>query len=143
VCLNWCANALLVDLAGAAAEGVVGGMPYPPPSADLPGLADLQAYLEARGEEAADHTNAYTQGWFTFVIFGEGVRRVVEAGDPLTGENIRAALETISEFDTGGVTVPISFSPENHRGANGMRLYRVEDGVWAPITDFMTAPTVR
>jgi branched-chain amino acid transport system substrate-binding protein len=139
VCLNWCANALLVDLAGEAAEGVVGGMPYPPPSVDAPGLADLRSYLASRGEEATDRTTAYTQGWFTSMIFGEGIRRVVEAGDPLTGESIRAALEQISNFDTGDVTVPISFSPQDHRGASGMRMFRVENGSWTPISDFMSA----
>ncbi|MFV1986701.1 MAG: ABC transporter substrate-binding protein [Gemmatimonadota bacterium] len=143
VCLNWCANSLLVDLAGEASDGVVGGMPYPPPGADAPGLTDLRAYLDSHGEDVARRTNAYTQGWFTAAIFGEGIRRVIEGGDPLTGENIRAALETITEFDTGDVTVPISFSPSNHRGANGMRMYRIVDGTWSPISDFMIAPTVR
>jgi branched-chain amino acid transport system substrate-binding protein len=134
---------LLVDLAGAAAEGVVGGMPYPPPNADAPGLEDLRDYLETRGEDVDARTNAYTQGWFTAAIFGEGLRRVVASGDPLTGENIRSALETISSFDTGGVTVPITFAPDDHRGANGMRMYRVENGVWNPVTGFLTAPTIR
>lgn len=143
VCLNWCANALLLDLAGEAAEGVVGGMPYPPPSDDAPGLADLQSYLESRGEDVRERTNAYTQGWFTFAVFGEGIRRVIEAGEPLTGENVRAALERISDFDTGGVTVPIRFSPENHRGAAGMRMFRVQEGEWTPISEFLTAPDVR
>ena len=143
VCLNWCANALLVDLAGEAAEGVVGGMPYPPPWVDAPGLSDLRSHLESRGEDVTERTNAYTQGWFTFAIFGEGIRRVLEAGDPLTGENVRAALERISDFDTGGVTVPIEFSPENHRGVAGMRMFRVEDGRWASISEFLTAPEDR
>lgn len=142
LCLNWCANALLVELAGDAAEGVVGGMPYPPPSVDAPGLTDLKAYLESKGESVGSKTTAYTQGWFTFEIFAEGMRRVFAAGEALTGDNIRTALETITDFDTGGVTVPISFSPEDHRGANGMRIFRVADGQWTPISGFMTAPDV-
>lgn len=73
-------------------------------------------------------------------MFGEALRRVVEAGDELTGEKIRAALEGIRDFDTGGVTVPISFSPEDHRGSKGLRLYRVESGDWIPITGFLNAP---
>ncbi|MDH3735272.1 MAG: ABC transporter substrate-binding protein [Gemmatimonadota bacterium] len=143
VCLNWCANALLVDLAGDSSEGVVGGMPYPPPWVDAPGLADLKQHLAARGDDVSDRTTAYTQGWFTSEIFGEGIRRALESGEPLTGESIRAALEEITSFDTGGVTVPITFSTGDHRGANGMRMFRVENGAWTPITDFMTAPEVR
>lgn len=143
VCLNWCSNALLIDLAGEAAEGVVGAMPFPPPTNDAPGLDDIHSYLESRGESIADRTNAYTQGWWTSVIFGEALRQVIEAGDELSGENIKAALEGLQGFETGGVTVPISFSPEDHRGAKGLRLFRVRDGAWAPITEFLTAPTVR
>jgi branched-chain amino acid transport system substrate-binding protein len=41
------------------------------------------------------------------------------------------------------VTVPITFAADDHRGFNGMRMYRVENGRWNAITDFMTAPTVR
>ena len=37
-CLNWCTNELLVELAGDAAEGVVGAMPFAPPSENIPGL---------------------------------------------------------------------------------------------------------
>ncbi|MDX1393566.1 MAG: ABC transporter substrate-binding protein [Gemmatimonadota bacterium] len=142
VCLNWCSNALLVELAGEAAEGVIGGMPYPPPDADVAGLADLGAFLEARGEDVSARTNAYTQGWFTAEIFGEGLRRAAATGEPLTGESVRAALETLTDFETGGVTVPITFSADDHRGSNGMRIYRVEGGQWRPVTDFMTAPAV-
>ena len=140
VCLNWCSNGLLVELAGEDAEGVTGAMPFAPPTNDAPGLADIRAYLESRGERIEDRTNAYTQGWWTFEIFGEGLRRVLAAGDEPTGENIRSALEGIREFDTGGVTVPISFSPEDHRGSKGLRLYRVENGSWIPVTGFRTAP---
>ena len=140
VCLNWCANSLLVELAGESAEGVVGGMPYPPPSTDAPGLAELKQYVAAKGEDVAEKTNAYTQGWFTFEIFGEGIRRALATGEPLTGRSIREALEGLRDFDTGGVTVPISFDEDDHRGANGMRLFRVENGVWTPISDFRTAP---
>ncbi|MDX1577845.1 MAG: ABC transporter substrate-binding protein, partial [Gemmatimonadota bacterium] len=85
-------------------------------------------------------TNAYTQGWWTMAIFAEGIRRVLEADEEPTGENIRAALETLEDFDTGGVTAPITFTPEDHLGSKGLRLFRVEDGSWEPITDFLMAP---
>jgi len=140
VCLNWCSNRLLIDLAGPDAEGTVGAMPFAPPTHDAAGLADIRAYLASKGESIEDRTNAYTQGWWTFEVFGEALRRVTAAGDELTGENIRAALESIRDFDTGGVTVPISFSPDDHRGSKGLRLYRVEDGAWTPITGFLSAP---
>jgi branched-chain amino acid transport system substrate-binding protein len=69
----------------------------------------------------------------------EGIRRVVAAGDEVNGENIRAALESISNFETGDVTSPITFSPTSHRGNNSLRLYTVEGGKWVNPSDFISA----
>ncbi len=140
VCLNWCANALLMRLAGVDAEGVIGAIPYAPLTDDVPGVEDIRAYLESRGEDYREKTNAYTQGWWTLGVFVEGLRRVVEAGQELNGENIKRALETLDGFDTGGAGPPLTFTATDHRGSKGLRLFRVEDGVWSPLTEFLTAP---
>ena len=141
VCLNWCANALLMTLAEEAAEGVIGAIPFAPLTDDVPGVRDIRAYLASAGEGWDDKTNAYTQGWWTVAVFIEGVRRVIDTGQDLTGENIKRALETIRDFDVGGVAPPISFTPTDHRGSKGLRLFRSEAGVWEPLTEFLTAPS--
>lgn len=141
-CLNWCANELLVELAGIAAEGMLGAMPFAPPSEDVRGLDAARAYLERRGGgRLEDKGVPYAQGWWTMSVMAEGIRRVVESGEPLTGANVKAALEGLRELDTGGVTYPITFSDGDHRGAKGMRLFRVEEGSWVSLTEFRHAPT--
>ena len=140
VCLNWCANALLWRLAEDAAEGVIGAIPWAPLTDDVPGVADIRAYLESRGEDYREKTNAYTQGWWTMGIFAEGVRRVLDAGEELSGENIKRALETIDGLDTGGAGPPLTFTAGDHRGSKGLRLFRAEGGMWTPMTEFLTAP---
>ena len=139
-CLNWCSNAQVIDLAGEAAEGLMGTMPYAPLSVDVPGTRVIREYLESRGESPEAKTNAYTQGWWTFAAFAEGMRRVLAAGEELTGANIKAALETFSDYDLGGVTAPVTFTPTDHRGSKGLRIFRVEEGTWTPFTDFVQAP---
>ena len=141
-CLNWCSNAQVIRLAGDAAEGLLGTMPYAPLSVDVPGTRVIREYLESRGESAEGKTNAYTQGWWTFAAFAEGMRRVLAAGEELTGANIKAALETFADHDLGGVTAPVTFTPTDHRGSKGLRIFRVEEGAWAPFTDFVQAPAV-
>ena len=136
VCLNWCANRLLVSLAPEASEGVIGSMPFAPVASELTGTQDIRTLLEAKGEAIEEKSNALTQGWWTMAVLAEGIGRVIEAGQEVTGENIKAALEGVSQMDMGGVTAPITFSPEDHRGAKAVRLYRVDGGVWDPITDF-------
>ncbi|WP_419161446.1 ABC transporter substrate-binding protein [Candidatus Palauibacter sp.] len=141
VCLNWCANALLMRLAEGAADGVIGAIPWTPLTDDVPGVRDIRAYLESRGEDYSEKTNAYTQGWWTLSVFVEGIRRVIDSGQELTGENIKRALETIEGLDTGGAGPPLTFTPSDHRGSKGLRLFRAEDGVWSPVTEVLTAPS--
>ncbi len=141
VCLNWCANAQLIDLAGDVAEGMMGTIPYAPLSVDVPGTRVIRDYLAAKGESIEGKTNAYTQAWWTFSVFTEAMRQVLAAGEELTGANIKAALETFTDLDMGGVTVPISFTPDDHLGAKALRMFRVEGGEWVPFTEFIQAPT--
>ncbi len=140
VCLNWCANALLIRLAGEAAEGVVGAIPYAPLTDDVPGVRQLRDFREATGQGWEELTSAYTQGWWTMAVFAEGIGRVIDAGEPLTGENVKRALETFRDFDTGGAGPPITFTENDHRGAKALRLFRLENREWLPVTDLLSAP---
>jgi branched-chain amino acid transport system substrate-binding protein len=142
-CLNWCANELLIDLANEAAEGVVGSMPFAPLSMSVEGTRDIRAYLEGEGIAVEEMSNAFTQGWWTMAVMAEGIRRTLEAGQELTGPNIKSALEMLDGFDTGGVSVPLTFGPDDHRGSKGLRLFVVEDGAWRPISDFRAVGTDR
>ena len=142
ICLNWCANELLVRLAGEAAEGVMGTVPYAPLGVDVPGTGIIREYLDAKGESIEGKTNAYTQAWWTFAVFAEAIGQVLVAGDELTGANIKAALETFTDFDMQGVTVPLTFTPDDHLGSKGLRIFRVEGGAWVPMTEFIQAPAL-
>ncbi len=139
VCMNWCADEGFVELAGDAAEGVVGTIPFTPPSARVGGHEDADAWLKEHGSSIDEASLHYTQGWWTMALMSRGIEIVLQNGDELTGENIKAALETIQNFDTGGITSPLSFSSSSHRGNNALRLYQVEGGKWTAISDFISA----
>ena len=139
ICLNWCADEILVNLAGDAAEGVMGAIPFAPPSSPVPGHTDAAEFLKSKGKSLDDATLHYTQGWWTMATMVEGIRIVLKDGKEVNGENIRAALETMQNFSTGDVTSSISFSPTSHRGNNSLKLYQVEDGVWKQVSDFISA----
>ncbi|MFZ1507733.1 MAG: branched-chain amino acid ABC transporter substrate-binding protein, partial [Anaerolineae bacterium] len=72
-------------------------------------------------------------------VMAEGIKRVLDSNKPITGENLKAALETISNFETGGVTSPLTFSATDHAGNKALRLYQVKAGKWEPISDFIGA----
>jgi branched-chain amino acid transport system substrate-binding protein len=135
-CLNWCTNEVLTGLAEGAAEGVIGSVLFSPPGAGVSGLDAAAQYLTAKGSSIEQKGLLFGQGWTMMSIMLEGVRRAAAGGGELTGESIKAALESISGLETGGVTPPITFGPDDHRGMRGMRLYRVEGGAWKQHTDF-------
>ena len=143
-CLNYCANEQLVRLAGAAAEGVIGAIPFTPLSTDVPGMADIREYAAAHDIDLASKSATYVQGWWFAKIMAEAIRRTLDAGDAdagdaLTGANIKTALESMDNWETGGMTAPITFTADDHRGQRAVRLYQVQDGVWEQLTDYISA----
>ena len=141
-CLNWCADENLVNLAGDAAEGVLGALPFAPVSGDLPGFEQPAAYLEAQDRTLEEVGLHYTQGWWSMAIMSEGLRLTIESGEELTGPNILASLESMTDFETGGISAPISFTPEDHRGNRSVTVSAVEDGVWVAVSDVIDLRTM-
>lgn len=139
ICLNWCADEILVNLAGDAAEGVMGAIPFAPPSSPVAGHDEAKKFLEGQGKTLDEATLHYTQGWWTMATMVEGIRRVLEEGKEVNGENIRAALEGMQNFSTGDVTSDISFSSTSHRGNDSLKLYQVQDGKWIQVSEFISA----
>ncbi len=130
ICLNWCANEILVQQATSAAEGVIGVFPFAPPTVLVPGLEAPNEFLAQKGLSLREKGVHYGQGWWTMAIMAEGIRRALRQGTPLTGARIKAALETLQDFDTGGVTVPITFTPHEHYGTEGVQLFHVQNRQW-------------
>ncbi len=139
ILLNWCADEILVNLAGAAAEGVFGAIPFTPPTSPVPGHKDPDEWLKSKGSSLEAKGLHYSQGWWTMAVMTEGIRRTIQQGKPVTGENIRGGLESIQNFDTGGVTAPISFSPTSHKGNNALRMFKVDKGKWVQVSDYISA----
>jgi branched-chain amino acid transport system substrate-binding protein len=130
--LNWCTSEILLELAGDAAEGFYGVSPVTPPTGDAEGLEPLREYLEGQGETLEDKGVHYVQAWYTTHVLVEGIAQVVEAGDEVTGPNIKAAMEETT-VDTGGAIPEVDFSAESHRGSNAASIWVVEDGQFVEV----------
>lgn len=136
ILLNWAGDEKLIDLAGPSAEGILATVPIAFPYERVPGLEEIRRFNEENGVEWSRRSSRYVQGWVTMQVMAEGIRR---AGDNLTGPGIRAGLESIENLDTGGITAPITFSATSHKGARALRIYRVQNGLWVPISDYIEA----
>lgn len=135
-CLNWCADELFVELAGDAAEGVLGAIPFTPTTVEVPGQEAPREYLGGQ-EELEEASLHFTQGWAAMDVMAEAIRRTLDEGMELTGPNIRASLETLENYETGGLLAPVTFTEEDHRANRALVIYRVEDGVWVEDSDLI------
>lgn len=128
VCLNWCADELFIKLAGQAADGHVMVQPFAPPTATASGLQEPANFLKNKGSSLEEKSLHYSQGWYTMHVMAEGIRHVIGKGEEVTGPNLKKALEEMAPVDTGGVTQPVDFSADEHKGVDGAGIYEVSGG---------------
>jgi len=91
-------------------------------------MADVVALFNKR--RAIDHKETkllanvrYVQGYVSFLIFRKAVEQLVDQGKTINGENLKTALETFRNLDSGGLTAPISYTADDHRPTNRVRIY--------------------
>lgn len=102
----WTMDSSTVMKMGEAGDGFMGVMPYRyyyDTSAKAPMLDKIR---KMRPEY---QNTPYMQGFLTAMLFTEAAKRTLEANKPLDAKNLKAALNSIKNFDTGGIIgVPIS-----------------------------------
>ncbi len=134
IALNWAIDEKLPKIAGEAAEGLIGCIPFALWTDDVPGIRLAKKVNEKYHPNIKYRTVRYIQGFAAMYVMTEALRR---AGNNLTGPGVKEAFETIRNFDTGGLTGPITFTKESHKGANSLRLYMVKKGKLIPITGYI------
>lgn len=121
---------------GEDADGFMGVMPYrysDDASADAPMLAKIQQIRPGY------QSTTYLQGFVAAMLLLESARRTLTAGQELTAKNLKAALHSLKDFDTGGIIgVPVTLK------GNAIpvgRIYRADlkNGRMVPVSDWLTA----
>jgi ABC-type branched-subunit amino acid transport system substrate-binding protein len=120
-----------IELLGDLADEDVYGVTFVESSdADIPGIA---AYRELVLGAGGDETHLGTASLLPYVsglIVEEALKR---AGECLNNETFVAAMESITDFDTGGIMPPLTFTPDNHLGNNAVIIFQVQDSAWIRI----------
>lgn len=102
----WTMDNSTVQRMGDAAEGFMGVMPYRY-YYDKEGSSPMLEKIRQMRPEY--QSTGYLQGFVTAMLMAEAVKRTLDAGKELTGANLKAGLNSIKDFDTGGLFgVPIS-----------------------------------
>ena len=127
--LNWAMSGKIRDLAGEAAEGCYWTNPFCIWEDDAAGVKQAKMISEKYHPGKVQIVN-YFQGFTAMKVMVEAIGRV--KGE-INGPAIKAALEGMTDFDTGGLTVPVSFSTKSHKGSMGLRIYQIQSGKFVPV----------
>ncbi len=97
-----------------------------------PGAAEVvrvhDKWRRSDGHELTRYANVrYVQGFVSFLMFQKGVENLINQGMEINGRNLKEALEGFDRVDVGGLTAPISFSPDDHRPTDRTRIYSVNE----------------
>ncbi len=130
----WGMGELLIAVAKDAANGVVGIVPHPPFGENVPGMAKIVAFHQKNHPNDAHDTN-YVRAWSYVMVWSEALRRADKAGK-LDGEGIRAALETMRDFDLGGLAPPVTYTSSDHRPTTRAPIYQVQGGKLVKLKEF-------
>lgn len=130
----WSMDNAIWGNSAAVADGYMGVMPYRY-YFDTEGKSPILEKI--RQIRPAYQPIFYTQGFFTAMLLVEAAKRTLDAKKELTAANMKASLNSIKDFDTGGIIgVPISIS------ANSIPVGRVYqyDGankIMKPVSDWI------
>lgn len=104
----WSMDNSIWEKVGEVADGFMGVMPYRY-YFDTDGKSPMLDKIRALHPQY--QSTAYLQGFLTAMLFVESARRTLEAKKELTAANLKAALNSIKDFDTGGlIGVPITIA---------------------------------
>jgi branched-chain amino acid transport system substrate-binding protein len=119
-------NEDLPRLALQHAEGFLGVQPFALYGAQVPGMA--MVVKEHDRWHPYHHPNqVYVEGWAFVRLIAYALRQADEAGR-LNAAGLKEALESLKEFDLGGLTPPVTFSPTRHCSTNQASMYEVKGG---------------
>ena len=127
----------IVRAAGSAAKDYIGSHTFNSWYDDTPAMAELRnVTLKYEPKGPKMRNRYYIQGWVMSMIFAEAMKR---AGKDLTPENMIEAMESLKEFDTNGLSAPITYTPTNHKAGEYCRLFKadVEKGRMVPISGWV------
>jgi branched-chain amino acid transport system substrate-binding protein len=119
----WSMDKPTYDALGAIGETWMGVMPYRYPyDTDSKMVTTIREYTAKNRPKMAQVSIFYLHAWLSGMIFAEIAERCIKNGKPLTLPNMKAALESIKDWDAGGLAgLPVDLS--RHQIASG-RTYR-------------------
>jgi branched-chain amino acid transport system substrate-binding protein len=127
----------------AAAEGYY-TMQFAGVGADYPVLNEIREMYKKQGKPAPKEmasTVYYNRGVLVAALHVEAINNAVKAkpDGKITGADVKAGFEKISNFTLGGLVPPLKITPQDHEGGGLVQIWQVKGGKLEKVTDWFAA----
>lgn len=123
-----------LNVEGGFAEGTLGFCHYPDPNeSEAPGIVEYRRLMAMYfpGHEL----NRYSLYGYVFgKLVVEGLER---AGEELTRDSFLDAMESIRDWDSGGILPPVTFSATDHHAQRAGFICELDNGRFKLLTDWL------
>jgi branched-chain amino acid transport system substrate-binding protein len=143
IVVNWFNEADIANIGAAEAKGirrgtnVVGGKNHPLMTQIA---ADLYGKGKGNGDVKFMDDVYYNTGLAMSSVMFEGARQAIKQGGwPLTPAKIKAGLESLKNFDAGGMLAPVTVTAKDHGGGGKTRIDQWDGAKWVPQSDWISA----
>ncbi len=101
----WALDRGTYEAVGAQGTSITGVSAYRyPHETDSPMMAVIRAQLAKNRPDVKHISPYYICAWLCGMVYAEIAERCIKAGKPLTLPNMKAAMESMKQWDTGGLT---------------------------------------
>ncbi len=133
----WGASKMLIDNLGPLAEGYLAVNPYMYWwNEEVPMIKKIRDYSQRVHPDVKYRDNSYMQAFMSGLIFVECLKRADKAGQ-LNGEGLVKALASLKDFDSGGLSAPLTIKNNKFPVARVWKV-NVEKKIFEPVSDWMT-----
>jgi len=127
----------------AAAEGYY-TMQFAGVGSDYPVLNEIREMYKKQGKPAPKEmasTVYYNRGVLIAALHVEAINQAVKAkpDGKITGADVKAGFEKISNFTLGGLVPPLKITPQDHEGGGLVQIWQVKGGKLEKTTDWFSA----
>ena len=136
-----------IDAAGgfAVADGYY-TMQFAGVGSDYPVLNEIREMYKKEGKPAPKEmasTVYYNRGVLIAALHVEAIRNALKAkpDGKITGVDVKAGFEKISNFTLGGLVPPLKVTPTDHEGGGLVQIWQVKGGKFEKATDWYAAYT--
>lgn len=142
ISVNWFNEVDIANLGAEEATGikrgtsVVGGQ-------DVPIIQEILTTLYENGEGSGpgEHVSDvyYNTGLAIYSVAFEAARIAIETSGEFTAASMKAALESLENFDANGLMAPVTVTSEDHGGGGKTRIEMWNGTTWEPQSDWISA----